>query len=75
MKQLHLWLLILPLLVACRKEVLPPETPGTAGAVYHGMIELGGRLEDPYAVRNIHGAQQYLYPTSAERGGVTPTAP
>lgn len=73
MKQLHLWLLILPLLVACRKEVLSPETPGTAGAVYHGMIELGGRMEDPYAVRNITRALQSLYPTRAERVDITPT--
>ena len=41
--------------------------------VYHGMIELGERLEDPYSVDNITKAIENLYPTKAGRVNVDPT--
>ncbi len=41
--------------------------------VYHEMIELGDRLENPYKTENITKALQSLYPTKAERIDVKPT--
>lgn len=38
-----------------------------------GMIVLGERLEDPYAVENISAALASLYPTKADRVVVDPT--
>ena len=35
--------------------------------VYHGMIELGEKLEDPYTVENMQEALTKLYPTKAGR--------
>lgn len=41
--------------------------------VYHGMIELGEKLEDPYTVENMQEALTKLYPTKAGRGDIKAT--
>lgn len=58
-------------LFSCEKVDLPsaPEEE----VVYHGMIELGERLEDPYSVDNITKAIENLYPTKAGRVEIAPT--
>ena len=71
-RQFLLWLLML-LPASCNQDGFSTETPGTEGAVYHGMIELGERMEDPYAVKNITRALESLYPTRAQRVDITPT--
>ena len=43
------------------------------GEIYHGMIRLGEKLEDPYAVGNMQAALQSLYPTKADRVDITAT--
>lgn len=49
----------------------PPEDNG--GEMGHGMIVLGEKLENPYAVRNITRALDKLYPTRADREDLMPT--
>ena len=51
-----LWLPAL-LLLACDRDE-PLERPQEAGELYHGMIELGEKLDDPYTVANIQAASQ-----------------
>lgn len=67
-------LLMLP--VACQREEAPVmKGAGTAdlSTVNHGMIELGEKLEDPYAVEHMQEALTRLYPTRAEEIKITPT--
>ena len=64
------------LLAACSKSpsggmVIPDQSPD--GEVYHEMIVLGERMEDPYAVDNIRRAYETLYPTKSGRVDVKPT--
>ena len=68
---------ILPvLLLSCSKgtadsDFIPDQSPD--GEVYHEMIVLGEKMEDPYAVENIQRAYASLYPTKAARLDVKPT--
>ena len=68
-------LLALTLLVACQREYLPEGSRRTAdlSAVSHEMIELGEKLEDPYAVGNVREAVARLYPTRAGEIEIYPT--
>ena len=65
------WLLYLfPLLMlnACdRSGGLDDDSLLQNEKVYHGMIELGEKLEDPYTVENMQEALTKLYPTKAGR--------
>ena len=58
MKRLLLFALTLPMLAACGREKLPEETPLRLpqGEIYHGLIQLGDKLEDPYTVENMQEA-------------------
>ena len=60
-----LWLPAL-LLLACDRDE-PLERPQEAGELYHGMIELGEKLDDPYTVANIQAALEQVDPTKAGR--------
>lgn len=63
-------LLPLTMLVACQREDVPdPEGKSGPSVVYHGMIELGEKLDDPYTVENMREAVARVYPTRA--GDVT----
>lgn len=55
------------LFTAC-EHVDVPSGPVADNPVYHGMIELGEKLENPYTVDNITKAIESLYPT---KGRVT----
>ena len=71
------WMIVLLLLAgACRKEGAGPEPLPVSDPreeVSHGMIVLGEKLEDPYAVAHVTKALEALYPTRASRIDVTPT--
>ena len=41
--------------------------------VYHGMIELGQKLDDPYTVENMQKALYSVYSTKADRVDITET--
>ena len=66
-----LFLFALTALFSCERVDVPanPERE----EVFHGMIELGERLEDPYSVDNITKAIENLYPTKAGRVTIAPT--
>ncbi len=71
---LMLWTLMLP--VACQREEVPGAEGGPGedpSGVSHGMIELGEKLEDPYAVHNVRKAVARLYPTRAGSIEISPT--
>ena len=50
----------------------PSQVPQTA-TLYHGMIQLGEKLEDPYTVENMRAALTKAYPTKADRIDITAT--
>ena len=61
---------MIPLLLAtaCGSEGLPDgELRLPEGEVYHEMIQLGEKLEDPYTVANMRSALTKAYPTKADR--------
>ena len=59
--------MLLAVPVACRQEAVPGAGGRQVdpGALSHGMIELGEKLEDPYSVENMREALATLYPTRA----------
>ena len=65
------------LLVACGREAVPDAdgllSRAPEGEVYHGMIELGDKLEDPYAVENMRIALNKVYPAKSGRIDIVPT--
>ena len=61
------------MLAACHGEDLPSSSNKSDEGVYHGMIELGEKLEDPYSVTNITKAIEALYPTKAGTIELSPT--
>ena len=70
MKRVLDYLIPLLVLVACGREEVPDPNGGLrlpVGEVYHGMIELGDKLEDPYTVENMREALTKAYPTKADR--------
>ena len=71
-------LLALPLLLlSCGRGAVDPweadPMDSFADGVEHGMIELGDKLADPYALSNVQAAVASLYPTKASRIQVEPT--
>ena len=74
-----IWTLTLPLLLlfGCGQAELEPlaadPMDSFADRVEHGMIELGDKLADPYAVANMQAALNSLYPTKAGRVDVQAT--
>ena len=69
MRKLVFILMLLPLLFSCQQEegtdLQPVRTP--EGELYHDMIQLGEKLDDPYSVANMQEALSKVYPTKAER--------
>ena len=56
------------LLAACQKSGLDPDPLRLPeGEVFHDMIQLGSKLEDPYTVSNMQEALTKAYPTKAGR--------
>ena len=73
MKRLALYLCALLLPVACGRDIPEPVSKAPRGEVYHGLIELGEKLEDPYTVENMQKALNSVYPTKAGRVDIHPT--
>ena len=75
MKRLALYLLASLIPVACGRD-LPLQEPSSRapkGEVFHGLIELGEKLEDPYTVENMQKALNRVYPTKSGRVDIYPT--
>lgn len=75
MKRCALYLCAFLLPVACGRE-LPLQEPSSRapkGEVFHGLIQLGEKLEDPYTVENMQKALDSVYPTKAGRVDIHPT--
>ena len=68
-------LLLIPLLglAACRNDDLPGADRQPEGEVYHDMIQLGKKLDDPYTVDNMRTALTKAYPTKADRVDIQTT--
>ena len=69
-------LIPLLMLVACGREEVPDPSGGLrlpVGEVYHGMIELGDKLDDPYTTDNMRKALTKAYPTKADRVDIRTT--
>lgn len=62
-------------IASCGKDTPAPgpDPRRPYGEISHGLIELGEKLEDPYAVDNVQKAIRNLYPTKADRIDVYPT--
>lgn len=73
MKKTLFALLLLPL-AACNGDPIPePGLRLPQDELYHGMIELGEKLEDPYTLDNMRSALSALYPTKADRVDIAAT--
>ena len=62
--------LLLPLLWACSQKLGDGQQPSARnpeGELYHDMIQLGEKLDDPYTVANMQAAYAQVYPTKAGR--------
>jgi len=66
---LPLALLLLP---ACKRDSAT-QNSRTPEGIFHGMIELGEKLDDPYTVANMQAAVEAVYPTKAGRTGISAT--
>jgi len=56
------------LLAACDKTSFEEDNPrAPEGEIYHDMIQLGDKLDDPYTVANMQEALTKVYPTKAGR--------
>ena len=74
--KLKRFVLLIPLLVlgACGRDAgLEPDISSSPENLYHGMIQLGEKLEDPYTVENMQEALAKVYPTKAGRYDITAT--
>ena len=63
-------LLLMPFLtmLGCQKSGLPePDSRQPEGEIFHQMIQLGEKLDDPYTVANMQAALTKAYPTKAGR--------
>ena len=68
-------LLLFPLLAlaACERDPSPGQLRLPEGEVYHDMIQLGEKLDDPYTVDNMRAALTKAYPTKADRVDIQTT--
>ena len=68
-------LLLMPLfmLLACERDPLPGQLRLPEGEVYHDMIQLGEKLDDPYTLENMRNALTKAYPTKADRVDIQTT--
>ena len=76
MRKLFLIPFLLPLLLACEQEDMVPEEPSARypeDRLYHELIELGEKLDDPYTVANMQEAFTKVYPTKAGRVNLSAT--
>ena len=71
----RLCLIPVVLLISCSQKAGPEEAAGRGpeGEVYHDMIQLGEKLDDPYTVANMQDAYTKLYPTKAGREPLSAT--
>ena len=63
----------LALLLSCDRNDALPEENLAGEEVFHGMIELGEKLNDPYTVENIRAALANVDPTKSDRVEITAT--
>lgn len=68
---MFLWLPVV-LALACDRDD-PVEMPHGEEGIFHGMIELGEKLDDPYTVANIQAALNNVEPTKAGRVEISAT--
>ncbi len=63
------------MLAACERDagVGADASRSPEEGLYHGMIQLGEKLEDPYTVENMQEALAAVYPTKASRYDITAT--
>lgn len=74
MKKLLIIPFFLLLAAACEKSGLGPDpSRQPEGEIYHDMIQLGEKLEDPYTVANMQEALTKVYPTKAGRVEISAT--
>ncbi len=76
MRPLKPFFLVLPALLAlaaCGQDDMPGQLRLPEGEVYHDMIQLGEKLEDPYTVDNMRSALTKAYPTKADRVDIQTT--
>ena len=66
-------LITLLLLAACSREGLVRQARYPEDELFHGKIELGEKLDDPYTVANMQAALNNVYPTKADRIDITAT--
>ncbi len=59
--------LLLPLACSFKDDPAPAASRQPDGEVYHDMIQLGEKLEDPYTVANMQEALTKAYPSKAGR--------
>ena len=76
MKNIVKWLIPAAMLLSCSREPvddvkIPDQSPD--GEVYHEMLVLGDKMEDPYAVENVRRAYRALYPTKSARSDIRTT--
>ena len=74
MKKFVLMLVPALALLSCQRSGLPEESSRMAdGEIYHDMIQLGEKLDDPYTVANMQAALTKAYPTKAGRVSLSAT--
>jgi hypothetical protein len=75
MRRLTPILFLIPLLAlaACERDDWPGQLRLPEGEVYHDMIQLGEKLDDPYTVQNMRSALAAAYPTKADRVDIQTT--
>lgn len=60
-------------LASCQKDPFQGSSRQPQGEIFHEMIQLGEKLEDPYTVENMTKALANVYPAKAERVNVQAT--
>ena len=66
-------MILLSALVGCERNEPAGNSRQVEDEVYHGMIELGEKLNDPYTVENIRAALANVDPTKADRVEISTT--
>ena len=70
--KLHLSVIALLTLLACGRDEVSQNSRSPEG-IFHGMIELGEKLDDPYTTANMQAALEVVYPTKAGRSQISTT--